>query len=266
MKPQTVFILSSGRCGSQSIAGAFEGVEGVVTCHEPKPYLTREARAYYVDRKEYGDPRSPWAINIIRNSRSFVKGILKDHHYIESSPFLSIFALPLVKVFPKAHLIHLIRDGRDVVRSGMSLAWYIDDPANDWNPSWWPAPEGCNDRFSKCCWLWAETNRLLADDLEMIPAAQAHTVRLEDLVKVGMKDLSQAVGFPVVEKLPHKNAHPLLTTGHTEGAPLEFRNLKPQERTEGYACSHWSEWDQDRILKAKRWMGDELERWGYRWS
>jgi hypothetical protein len=266
VKQQVVFVLSSGRCGSRSVSAAFEGIEDVVARHEPEPHLMREARTYCVDRKVDGNFELPWAVNTIRNSRHFVKDILKDHHYIESTPALSIFALPLVKVFPEAHLVHLIRDGRNVVRSGMSLAWYIDDPTNAWNPSWWPAPEGCDDRFSKCCWLWAETNRLLADDLKMIPAAQAHTVRLEDLVKVGMRDLSQAIGFPVVERLPHKNAHPLLTTGHTEGAPLEFRDLKPRECAKDYACPHWSEWDQDRILKAKRWMGDELERWGYRWS
>lgn len=266
VKHQVAFVLSSGRSGSRSIAGAFEGAEGVMACHEPKPYLMKEGRARYLDRKTGSNLQPPWEASIIKNSRGFVKDILKDRCYIESSPFLSVFALPLAKVFPEAHLIHLIRDGRDVVRSGMSLAWYVDDPKNEWNPSWWPAPEGCDDRFSKCCWLWAETNRLLAAALKMIPRTQAHTVRLEELVKVGMKNLSQAIGFPIVERLPHMNAHPLLTSIHVEGEPPEFRDLKPRESEKGYACPHWSEWDKDRILKAKRWMGDELERWGYHWA
>jgi hypothetical protein len=102
--------------------------------------------------------------------------------YGEINPFLRRHAVALKTVFPDAHLFHVIRDGRDVVRSIMSKGYFgTKDPV--FRPLIHP-PERSRyaqrwsdmTRFEKVCWLWSEENRYLR---ETIPT----TVRFECLIR-----------------------------------------------------------------------------------
>src|SRR6185436_2425317 len=68
--------------------------------------------------------------------------------------------------FPRAALLHLVRDGRDVIRSAMPrrvmtirnpLSLMIRPAEGDpWKGRW----QGM-DRFARLCWYWQEENRRL---------------------------------------------------------------------------------------------------------
>lgn len=102
--------------------------------------------------------------------------------YGEINPFLRRHAVALKKVFPDAHLFHVIRDGRDVVRSIMSKGYFgTKDPVfrpliHPPEPSPYAQRWSSMTRFEKVCWLWAEENRYLREN---IPT----TVRFECLVR-----------------------------------------------------------------------------------
>lgn len=93
--------------------------------------------------------------------------------YGEVNSALRYHGQALKSAFPQAKLMHLVRDGRDVVRSVMSRAHYMPGAtghlALEPNPSdplydRWPTLS----RFEKVCWLWADANRRLSEELDWV--------------------------------------------------------------------------------------------------
>ena len=86
--------------------------------------------------------------------------------YGEVNGHLRCHAQAIQHAFPGAVLIHLIRDGRDVVRSTMPrrmmtlrnpFSLRIQPEASDpWHDRW-----SKMDRFERICWYWQEENRRL---------------------------------------------------------------------------------------------------------
>ncbi len=100
--------------------------------------------------------------------------------YGEINPFLRRHVRALREVFPEAKFFHLVRDGREVVRSIMSRGTFSEQepiaemirPTED-SPyfSRWEKMS----RFAKVCWLWQEDNRLLRITINQ-------TVQLEKII------------------------------------------------------------------------------------
>jgi hypothetical protein len=125
----------------------------------------------------------------IQGITNMLNGML---HEIESAPFYALRP----ETINAELIIHLIRDGRRVVQSGMNRGWYDDDGI--WNRI---KPVFSKDRFENCCHLW----RVTTDNMEQY--AQ-RTFRLEDLTE--SKDerlrLIQCIGLkPSDRTLPHAN-------------------------------------------------------------
>jgi hypothetical protein len=114
------FIVSTGRCGSKMLARVLALHPQIGAFHEPKPWLNTEAYLRWSGRRNshYAHARLQLKRDdLIRQVEA------NDLQYVESSHFLSQL-IPELRARYNARFIHLYRDGRDFVRSGLERPWY----------------------------------------------------------------------------------------------------------------------------------------------
>jgi hypothetical protein len=87
-------------------------------------------------------------------------------HHVESAPYLSL----VPESIRDLKVVHVIRDGRRVVQSGLNHGWYQRD--NEWN---WAKPKFPGGPFEQSCHYWVTT----VTNCEQVADV---TFRLEDLV------------------------------------------------------------------------------------
>lgn len=195
-----VFVLSTGRTGTETIAALFTLARNVVSLHEPSPKMyeiSRLAYEYSADalaRRLLSASFASLRSELLNTSLSYGLG------YVESSPQVTFLAPAILEKYPMARFIHLVRDPRDVVRSGMRRKWYDGHPSdatrivpvhtsqdrqrwNEYNP------------FQKNLWLWAETNRWILEFTSRLPPETVLRVCSEDVFSGDEKTLHELYRF-----------------------------------------------------------------------
>lgn len=180
----TFFVLSTGRCGTRTLAQVLDLAPDAFVQHEPIPRLNRQCREVY---ESWDSSPAPYRLLIEACREDFVYRAYEGGQvYGETANRLTYFAPALHEVFSNSRFIHLVRDPRDVVRSGMDRGWY---DSNKWDEGRivprpgdpffdrWPALS----LFEKCAWFWYETNRYARDFLKGLPPERVLTVKSEGL-------------------------------------------------------------------------------------
>jgi hypothetical protein len=151
--------------------------------------------------------------------------------WADSSHKLTWLIEPIIREFPSAKFVNIVRDGRKVAGSFFrKLAHEIYEPdaiskLQQWldNRSlpepppekkyWWNVPPPSHpqaalfskmDQFERCCFHWAEANRTASRDLELyVPSSQQFHAKLEDLVvsKELQVELSKFIGLDCLDQL-----------------------------------------------------------------
>jgi hypothetical protein len=169
-----VFIVSTGRTGTHFFSHFFSRfLNKVVSLHEPKPDL------FYVStnflRGKISRELAKWMI--INSRKRYLSKVEKDGVYIESNNNLAYLLNLLEELFDSIKIVHVERNGIDVVRSYYS--WEVrgkwvgktcflshNDPRDRISPNWFPENEFYNKyqdmtRFERVCWYWSTKNRLI---------------------------------------------------------------------------------------------------------
>lgn len=185
-----VFVLSTGRVGSETLAYLLRLANHVFVYHEPRPELFALSKLAY----ELSD-----VFSVDENvERTFKEGFLTarrelfnyslycDRGYVETGPQATFLAPIILKAIPEVKFIHLVRDPRMVVRSAMRRGWYdghaydfsriVPAPGTDMGSAW----ENF-DLFQKNLWLWAETNRWIMNFSKSLPEEQYLLAHSEDI-------------------------------------------------------------------------------------
>jgi hypothetical protein len=110
------FVVSTGRCGSKSIADLLNASPDCVCVHELEPRLISEATAYL-----YGDLRHEEAVTLLRSTRPSTRN---GKQFGESNHKLSYLIPAINAAFPDAKFVWLVRDGRRTVESMYKRGWY----------------------------------------------------------------------------------------------------------------------------------------------
>ncbi|MGC1377609.1 MAG: sulfotransferase [Anaerolineales bacterium] len=160
------FILGVGRSGTAFMANLLNQVQGAYVFHEP---VLEDFYAYI--RAHYNP----------QDTESYMLGFRKKEIYMrmrhmtpgvygEVNSVLRYHTEAIKKAFPNVTLIHIVRDGRDVVRSAMSRGTMtIKSPysmgihpseQDPWKTRWKKM-----DRFAKICWLWQVENAQLRSSI-----------------------------------------------------------------------------------------------------
>jgi hypothetical protein len=119
--PSPVFILSTGRTGTQFFEDYFNQTSEAVCRHEPWPsrrfkflsnlYLNQKVGSRLVGR-------------IYRNSRKKLFGSLQGRSYIESSNFIFGCMIPLKEIYGEVKIIHIVRHPLSYVSSHLGKGFW----------------------------------------------------------------------------------------------------------------------------------------------
>ena len=117
-----VFVLSTGRCGTELLTNLFSKCDRVLVHHAPRPELL------YSDFLAYGT----WPIGgaegkaAITASRfeAIADAYIRDRTYVETNFRITFFAYALADLFPHSKFIHLHRDPYSFAKSAVELGFY----------------------------------------------------------------------------------------------------------------------------------------------
>ena len=130
--------VSSGRTGTRFLAEYFDkNYDDITAVHEPKPsYAIRRYSNAYM----HGTISDECMIQLLKRKRKALMAAVTTPTYIESNPYLHGFVPFLHTQWPNAKIIHLVRDPRTAIMSGLNHqdARWIKKFANRWVPHWVP--------------------------------------------------------------------------------------------------------------------------------
>lgn len=215
-RPFRLLIIGSGRCGTTTLARYLDGLrfgdgEAISARHESLAHLQLQ--------------------NIIAgNKECFARVVSGQAHNVEAGAFYAL----VPEALTADKIIHLVRDGRRVVQSGMLRGWYQND--SQWNRI---KPDFPGTIFEKCCHLWVHA----CENSDRV----AHEVlRLEDLA--GAEDFR----FRVLRELDIV----------ADGRPFPHAN-------KGGASSGHEAWDRESRRSFAKICGEMMDRhypgWANSW-
>ena len=199
---EAFFVLSTGRCGTRTLASILDLGSNAFVQHEPVPRMNNQCREVY----EQWENNPEFYKTLIETCREdFIYEAYEEGRiYGETANRLTNFAPAINAVFTNSKFIHLVRDPRDVVRSGMDRGWYaghkwdegriVPRPGDPYYDRWAEMT-----LFEKCSWLWFETNRFAQEFVKSLPPDRTFTLKSEGLFDGEFDGLKQIFDFVGVE-------------------------------------------------------------------
>lgn len=179
-----VFVLSTGRTGTELLTRLFALDENIEAYHEPKPQMVYAAKIAY---ESYTSNISAKKLAFLSSRYDSLKtSYLRSKRYVETNHNLTFFADAIYNLLPQSKFIHLVRNPASFVRSGMRRNYYkghdYDDGrilprTEDISSEQWKA----FDQLEKIAWLWNATNQFIENLKELFSEDRIITVRSEDL-------------------------------------------------------------------------------------
>ena len=253
-KHPCVFVLSTGRAGTKTIAELLGLSKQVFAYHEPRPLL------YGLSRLSHQQYDGPLVAKVLQEAFLAARRDLLDFSlvsgkgYVETSPQVTFLAPAIAAAIPGALFIHLTRNPRDVVRSAMRRKWYECNPNDQYRISPQTGTEDSNkwesyNAFQKNVWLWRETNRWIAQFCKQLPARSSLLIRAENIFDGDQETLTQVFTFLRLSMPPKNRIQTLLQ-----------KRLNAQSKGEFPRPSEWPEvWNQD----LRSIAGETAENLGY---
>lgn len=242
-KSKTIFfMLGVGRSGTNYFSNFLSQADNAIVYHEP----IKEDFTAFVEAHKFPESASEY-INGFRKKHIYeITSKIDVQIYGETNSALRYHAAALKQAIPEAKYLHLIRDGRDVVRSIMARKHYTNSkqghhelmPKED-DPLY--SKWGTLSRFEKICWLWADGNRQLRQDI-------SQTLYFEKLINdydYFHKNIVEDIGIDIDQALWHKNTN------------------TPQNVTKSFSMPRWQDWDKSLIASFDKICGEEMEIHGY---
>lgn len=195
-----VFVLSTGRVGTQTLSSIFKLATNIFAYHEPKPLL------YGLSKLSYEFSNNTLVRKVLREAFLIARKEIMEYSlfygrgYVETSPQTTFLAPIILEAIPNARFIHVVRDPRDVVRSGMRRKWYDGHVADKTRivPNH-DSEEGIQWRsftiFQKNLWLWTETNKWIHKFSTGLPNDRILLICAEDLFTVHEEIIEKLFAF-----------------------------------------------------------------------
>lgn len=248
MGSKIVFVVSTGRSGSQSFAEMFDSSENVVSLHEPHRQLVRlstELAHGVKSRDEVKNELLDWYVN----TSCFSSGKI----YIESDQKLSNLIDILNEILPQCKFLWLIRRADEFVASAYPRGWFdkneLNRAENEKHINKYWATYRLNgykcgafsaqawdsmDTFERNCWYWTYWNTMIQQNLEKISSDRWYKLRLEDMA-VKLPEICSFIGIdPSFVTLVHGN------------------------KAKGYSTISKKNWSEDMKYKYNFWCAESM--------
>ena len=237
------FILAMGRSGTMFLSRLLNKEKSAAVDHEPVP----GDRVAYI-KAFYSEKAALKYIHNFRRKEIYLR--VKDSPiqcYGEVNSTLRRHCLALKKYFDKAVLLHLVRNGKDVVRSIMNRWAFtptdsqtykaIAPPTNDPFREKWSSMS----RFERVCWYWQVDNAYLRKHISNHIKFELLLSDYEYFVEYILEPLDLRITSAVWKKAVEKPVN------------VSFKTTFPQ----------WSEWDRSLKDKFMKICGEEMIANGY---
>jgi len=196
-----VFVLSTGRVGTETLAALLAQSPAVYSVHEPRPALLPVTYEAYMSRGE--DDR--W-VDVLRAARgeAVASACARGQVYSETNPRMTFVASELAKAFPASKFIHLHRHPYQVIYSCMRRGHYRGHPGDYARIH--PRPDDpyyanwdSMTTLEKVAWNWAESNSIALDFMEKLPPDRRLNLSSDELFNGSDATLRRLFGFVGVE-------------------------------------------------------------------
>ena len=236
------FILAIGRSGTTFLAHVLNLCPDAAVFHEP---IRSDIEAY---RRAFFSPsEAERYIASFRRKEMYLRTRMRHFTvYGEVNSLLRRHYHALSRHFPAAGFLHLVRDGRDVVRTMMSTdalkpgfmwTWWLRPHASDPFFQQWPTM----DRFAKLCWYWRVENQHLRTSI-------GNTVKFEEVIR----------DYDCFEQ---RILHPF---GLVMSRDTWKEQVGVQRNPTGtYQLPHWRGWGAEHTRTFETICGDEMRANGY---
>jgi hypothetical protein len=239
------FIVSTGRTGTKWLSSLLSRCNGkCFVAHEPVPY---EAMAY---KEAVSDPASADRyIEKFRKKEIYLRIALSTksiQYYGEVNSILRRHIEPLNKYLADARLLHLVRDGRDFVRSVVSRGTFSGKHPiffdfrppiiDEYSAKWFELTE-----FEKTCWLWQWENKFMRQHIDQ-------TARFEDIVssyELFEKQILEPLGLDLGETI------------------WKTQVESPKNVSSKYNLGKWDDWTSEQKGQFYKICGKEMTHYGY---
>lgn len=196
-----VFVIGSPRSGTTFLAGAIGAVPGFVDLGEVAPVKAALPRLASLD-----DAAAARELRrILATARRF--GLVGSVRAVEQTPEVAHIARAAALAYPRGRLVHILRDGRDVVCSLLERGWLGDARAGEADDAglgygadarFWVEPErraefGRVSEARRAAWVWRRY-------VTAARASDAFELRYEALAAdpaITARDLAAALDAPV---------------------------------------------------------------------
>lgn len=181
-----VFVLSTGRGGTETLTALAALSPTIAPTHEPWPRLIKASfDAYMAGGNVAADAH--WQELALAARDDFVRGAAREGRtYLETNNRMAYLAPALATVFPASRFIHVYRNPFAFVRSAMRRRYYdghnwdfarVRPRSEDPLASRWETLP----KLECCAWLWYRTNADVRDWMATLPPARRLSMRAEDL-------------------------------------------------------------------------------------
>jgi hypothetical protein len=256
-----IFVVSTGRSGSNMIASVMAMHPSILGLHEPRPLMNLEAYSYWSGKIK----RNRIQESVIHKRDHLIHETIKNNYiYLESSHFCS-HLIPILYEKYDAKFIHLIRDGRKFLISGLNRDWWFSsrsdknqteivvdsikvyfrrklfiDIGREWHDHRLDPPKKYKSKLEKTSWLWLEINEAILNSLKDVPAEDQITVRLEDFNKEKIVEILNFINLnydiEILEKMYLKSVE---MPNKTRTKRInKFSDLRPDEQELFWSITH----------------------------
>lgn len=183
-----IFVLSTGRCGTMLLTEILRSSKYLVPVHEPFPELSyHSALAFEEPQKNNGHKA---AIDTARYE-SIRNAYLLDKRYVETNNRITFFAYYLAELYPEAKFIHLVRNPKHFIESGVLREWYSGKNLFDEGRIRDEQLFKTFNHHQRIAWLWAQTNQF-SEEFSQAHPKKCFLLRSEDLFR-GSKEVVEVL-------------------------------------------------------------------------
>lgn len=224
---QPIFILGTGRSGTEALAHSVDNIVGVGGRHEAIRFLASISYIKHLTGQSVKD-------ELIKRWRLFYS---TEKILIESDQRFFNLLPELTEIFPKAKFIHIIRNCQDFTKSAKAKSWFPRNIVNsDRMRYYFPSMKNENiwttmDQVERILWYWNYVNDTIQTDLIQVPTERKLTIWLEAPdIEEQIREFTEISALSIVKRNSSNqlglNKKPLSAKAQQESRIIEaeFRN------------------------------------------
>jgi hypothetical protein len=221
-----VFVLSTGRSGSTSMARMFESNLNISAFHETFYFMLGRLSIEYITGHIKKEEAKRTIVDYFQRTTIVKPGTI----YLESDQKLAPFIEILNEIFDHPKFIWLIRHPKTFMHSAVSRGWFMEsspefvnghvlvdplkalsrtritgDLVGEYSTAEWKAL----DQREKVLWYWRYWNKQIEMGLNAIPRDRVLIVKMENL-QTEYKSIMNYIGLEVSEKRDIVKANPVM--------------------------------------------------------